>query len=277
MSARFEARSMPRNHAGPNATAGTSGRGRGVSCMDEQYHDAHHATPLWDFSLGSPQSAIQAGANGSFFTFPLAGMRAQAVSSGSRSANTKTRGGPGAGLAAAPYSSASALPAEGDGARTAQDRCMVTTTYPRPRNDGLEPNDGELSLPRPASRSQRASARSQRCERWRAVARRSGCRPACLRSLAPARLRQARRIFTLPARHCELNGPKRVSLSPLSRAGVAARDFGGVPSAFGRRRKRSFMRQGYFSRIRGRAYISGADNSDILIMTQLGCRQERNL
>src|ERR1700761_3181230 len=24
-----------------------------------------------------------------------------------------------------------------------------------------------------------------------------------------------RRIFTLPARHCELNGPKRVSLSPL--------------------------------------------------------------
>src|ERR1700746_1507407 len=29
-----------------------------------------------------------------------------------------------------------------------------------------------------------------------------------------------RRIFTLPARHCELNGPKRVSLSPLSGAGV---------------------------------------------------------
>ena len=27
-----------------------------------------------------------------------------------------------------------------------------------------------------------------------------------------------RRIFTLPARHCELNGPKRVSLSPLSAA-----------------------------------------------------------
>jgi len=28
-----------------------------------------------------------------------------------------------------------------------------------------------------------------------------------------------RRIFTLPARHCELNGPNRVSLSPLSVAG----------------------------------------------------------
>src|SRR6516165_4949665 len=29
----------------------------------------------------------------------------------------------------------------------------------------------------------------------------------------------ARRIVRLPARHCELNGPKRVSLSPLSVAG----------------------------------------------------------
>jgi hypothetical protein len=33
---------------------------------------------------------------------------------------------------------------------------------------------------------------------------------------------EPRRIFTLPARHCELNGPNRVSLSPLSRAGAAA-------------------------------------------------------
>jgi hypothetical protein len=30
----------------------------------------------------------------------------------------------------------------------------------------------------------------------------------------------ARRIFTLPARHCELNGPNLVSLSPLSGAGA---------------------------------------------------------
>src|SRR6202040_3959086 len=30
-----------------------------------------------------------------------------------------------------------------------------------------------------------------------------------------------RRIFTLPARHCELNGPNRVALLPLSAAGVA--------------------------------------------------------
>jgi hypothetical protein len=29
-----------------------------------------------------------------------------------------------------------------------------------------------------------------------------------------------RRIFTLPARHCELKGPNRVSLSPLSAAGL---------------------------------------------------------
>src|SRR5258708_31483371 len=32
-----------------------------------------------------------------------------------------------------------------------------------------------------------------------------------------------RRIFTLPARHCELNGPNRVSLSPLSGAGVTVK------------------------------------------------------
>jgi hypothetical protein len=33
----------------------------------------------------------------------------------------------------------------------------------------------------------------------------------------------------------------------------------------------------YFSRIRGRTYISGTHYLDILIMNQLGCRQERNL
>src|SRR2546421_11318993 len=32
-----------------------------------------------------------------------------------------------------------------------------------------------------------------------------------------------RRIFTLPARHCALNGPNRVSLSPLSVAGFAVK------------------------------------------------------
>jgi hypothetical protein len=32
-----------------------------------------------------------------------------------------------------------------------------------------------------------------------------------------------RRIFTLPARHCTLNGPNRVSLSPLSAAGCAVK------------------------------------------------------
>src|SRR5712671_1256080 len=32
-----------------------------------------------------------------------------------------------------------------------------------------------------------------------------------------------RRIFTLPARHCELNGPNLVSLLPLSGAGVAVK------------------------------------------------------
>src|SRR5215472_6287936 len=45
------------------------------------------------------------------------------------------------------------------------------------------------------------------------------------RSGKPSRTRNSssfpapRRIFTLPARHCELNGPNLVSLSPLSRAG----------------------------------------------------------
>ena len=36
--------------------------------------------------------------------------------------------------------------------------------------------------------------------------------------MGPA-VHEPRRIFTLPARHCELNGPNRVSLSPLSGAG----------------------------------------------------------
>src|ERR1700722_785391 len=34
---------------------------------------------------------------------------------------------------------------------------------------------------------------------------------------------EPRRIFRLPARHCELNGAKRVSLSPLSEAGVTVK------------------------------------------------------
>ena len=34
---------------------------------------------------------------------------------------------------------------------------------------------------------------------------------------------EPRRILTLPARHCELNGPKRMSLSPLSAAGVTVK------------------------------------------------------
>src|SRR5258708_22040855 len=34
---------------------------------------------------------------------------------------------------------------------------------------------------------------------------------------------EPRRIFTLPARHCALNGPNRVSLSPLSVAGFAVK------------------------------------------------------
>jgi hypothetical protein len=48
---------------------------------------------------------------------------------------------------------------------------------------------------------------------------------ATRRSGKPSRTRNSssfqapRRIFTLPARHCELNGPNLVSLSPLSRAG----------------------------------------------------------
>src|SRR6201981_2074525 len=48
---------------------------------------------------------------------------------------------------------------------------------------------------------------------------------SCARSGKPSRTRNSssfhdpRRIFPLPARHCELNGPKRVSLSPLSVAG----------------------------------------------------------
>src|SRR5215472_16021881 len=46
------------------------------------------------------------------------------------------------------------------------------------------------------------------------------------RSGKPSRKRNSssfhapRRIFTLPARHCELKGPKRVRLSPLSGTGV---------------------------------------------------------
>src|SRR5215472_1829659 len=49
---------------------------------------------------------------------------------------------------------------------------------------------------------------------------------SCARSGKPSRMRNSssfhepRRIFTLLARHCELNGPKRISLSPLSGAGV---------------------------------------------------------
>src|SRR6516165_11343319 len=45
---------------------------------------------------------------------------------------------------------------------------------------------------------------------------------SCARSGKPSRTRNSssfhepRRILTLPARHCELNGPNRVSLSPLS-------------------------------------------------------------
>ena len=48
------------------------------------------------------------------------------------------------------------------------------------------------------------------------------------RSGKPSRTRNSssfqapRRIFTLSARHCELNGPNLVSLSPLSRAEIHA-------------------------------------------------------
>src|SRR5262249_32402942 len=52
---------------------------------------------------------------------------------------------------------------------------------------------------------------------------------SCARSGKPSRTRNRssfqgpRRIFTLPARHCELNGPNRVSLSPLSGAGITVK------------------------------------------------------
>ena len=36
-------------------------------------------------------------------------------------------------------------------------------------------------------------------------------------------LDKARRILRLPARQCELNGPNRVSLSPVSRTGVTVK------------------------------------------------------
>ena len=55
--------------------------------------------------------------------------------------------------------------------------------------------------------------------------RRSECLP---KSGKPSRTRNSssfqapRRIFTLSARHCELNGPNLVSLSPLSRAEIHA-------------------------------------------------------
>jgi hypothetical protein len=57
--------------------------------------------------------------------------------------------------------------------------------------------------------------------------RRSECLPK-RRSGKPSRTRNSssfqapRRIFTLSARHCELNGPNLVSLSPLSRAEIHA-------------------------------------------------------
>ena len=57
-------------------------------------------------------------------------------------------------------------------------------------NPILRPSMDDLSPPRPASRSRRASARCRQCERRHGAARRSGCRLACLRSPAPARLRQ---------------------------------------------------------------------------------------
>ena len=48
--------------------------------------------------------------------------------------------------------------------------------------------------------------------------------PGTLRGRGPgARFQGPRRIFTLPPRHCELNGPNRVSLSPLSGAGVTVK------------------------------------------------------
>ena len=45
-----------------------------------------------------------------------------------------------------------------------------------------------------------------------------------------------RRIFTLPARHCELNGPNLVSFSPLSRAGSTLK-----PLSAGTRQKAWFL------------------------------------
>ena len=48
----------------------------------------------------------------------------------------------------------------------------------------------DLSPLTPASRSQGANARCRQCERRYGAARRSGCRPACLRSPASARLRR---------------------------------------------------------------------------------------
>src|SRR5215471_6085104 len=54
---------------------------------------------------------------------------------------------------------------------------------------------------------------------------------SCATSGKPSRTRNSssfhepRRIFTLPARHCELNGPNRVSLSPLSGAVLRNRWF----------------------------------------------------
>src|SRR6266436_6182148 len=47
---------------------------------------------------------------------------------------------------------------------------------------------------------------------------RSGNTP---RTRSRSSFQRPRRIFTLPTRHCELNGPNRVVLSPLSAAGTA--------------------------------------------------------
>src|SRR5258707_9379293 len=49
---------------------------------------------------------------------------------------------------------------------------------------------------------------------------RSG-KPSRTRNRSP--FQRPRRNFTLPARHCELNGPNRVSLSPLSAAARAVK------------------------------------------------------
>ena len=66
---------------------------------------------------------------------------------------------------------------------------LSPTLRPSVRPHGQRDMDN-LSPLRPASRSQGANARCRQCERRHGAARRSGCRPACLRSRASARLRR---------------------------------------------------------------------------------------